>query len=173
MQRKTLRFHGMWQMIGRILHLMEGLLLAGILFVMICFLIGIKPYITLSGSMEPKIHTGSLCFVDTHARYEQMEEGDVVAFETTAGSLVTHRILSITPEGMETKGDANESSDGISVTEQNFCGKTLFSIPYAGYGVAALQKPWNKAIICILIAAVLFYQLTETAEQSGFKKQRK
>lgn len=172
MQRKTLHLHGLRRMIGLILHLMEGLFLMGILFVLICFLIGIKPYITLSGSMEPEIHTGSLCFVDTHVCYEQMEEGDVVAFETTAGSLVTHRILSITPEGLETKGDANETSDGISVTEQNFCGKTLFSIPYAGYGIAALQKPWNKVIICILIATVLLYQLAETAEQSGFKKHK-
>ncbi len=102
-------------------------------------LLGIKPYIVLSGSMEPTIPVGSLCFVDTGADYARLEEGEIIAYETGSGLLVTHRVISITAEGIETGGDANAVSDGIVVTEENYYGKTRFWIPVAGYVLQWMQ----------------------------------
>lgn len=131
-----------------------ALLVAGL----ILFALGIKPYITMSGSMEPEIHTGSVCFVDTKATYGEIQVGDVIAFKASTGGLVTHRVIAITNEGMETKGDSNEVTDGISTTPANFHGKTLFSIPYVGYALKALQKPLYIAIGCIVLLGIfLFY----------------
>lgn len=131
------------------------ILLVIAVFLILHFIFGITPYITMSGSMEPAIHTGSLCFVNTRAEYSDIEEGDIIAFTNTAGVKVTHRVIAVTEDGFETKGDANEVSDGLSTKEWNFCGKTLFSIPYLGYVVKFVQIPRN--LICsVLIAGGLF-----------------
>ena len=146
------------------------LILAVIIAVAICFAMGIKPYITMSGSMEPNIHTGSVCFVNTKADYDEIKEGDVIAFETSTGSLVTHRAIYVSSEGIETKGDNNDVSDGISTTAENFRGETLFSIPYAGYVFVYLQKPQGIAIICVLIGAIVLTSILDSIEEKKEKK---
>ena len=118
---------------------------------------GIHPFITMSGSMEPSIHTGSLCIVDTKATYDEIEVGDVIAFRISTGALVTHRVISITDEGLETQGDANDISDGISTTTENFYGETIFSIPYMGYAMAWLNELQNKLIVIVI--ALMFLVL--------------
>ena len=89
-----------------------------ILLFAILLLAGIRPYVVLSGSMEPVIRTGSLCFVYRRADYEDICTGDIIAFHVQGGNLVTHRVIAVTEEGLETKGDANELSDGITTTER-------------------------------------------------------
>ena len=126
--------------------------MAVVLAVLVMFLCGVKPFITMSGSMEPNIHTGSMCFVNTRAEYSSTKVGDVIAFEVPTGGLVTHRVISISEEGLETKGDANDVSDGISTSEGNFYGKTLFSVPYVGYAVKYLQQPVVIVVGLILLA---------------------
>ena len=120
---------------------------------LILFGCGIKPYIVLSGSMEPVIKTGSLCLIDTKAEFERVQEGDVIAFETSAGVLVTHRALRIQDGMIETKGDANDVSDGFSVNEENFCGNTLISVPYLGYIHYALRGKRGLVISLVAVAA--------------------
>lgn len=129
--------------------------LATALAIGILFLCGIKPYITMSGSMEPAINTGSVCFVNTNAEYANIKEGDIIAFETSLGGLVTHRVVSIAEEGLETKGDSNDVSDGISTTSENFRGQTVFSVPYLGYAFKALQRPTNLMIVLIVVVGIL------------------
>jgi signal peptidase len=107
--------------------------------VIILSLIGIKPYITVSGSMEPNIKTGSVCFVNHNVEYEAINVDDVIAFKA-GGTLVTHRVIDITEEGMTTKGDNNEDKDFSTTKKSNFVGKTLFSIPYVGYVVMFFRQ---------------------------------
>ena len=125
--------------------------LAIIVAVFVCFLFGIKPYVVMSGSMEPAIHTGSICFVNSRADYNKIETGDVIAFETALGDKVTHRAVAVTKDGIETKGDANDNSDGISATPANFCGRTILVIPNLGYLLIALQRPRNMVILGIIV----------------------
>lgn len=129
--------------------------LAAIVAVLILFLCGIRPYITMSGSMEPEIQTGSICFVNTRAKYEDIQEGNVIAYEIPNGGLVTHRVISISEAGMETKGDANAVSDGITTTPNNFHGKTVFSVPRVGYVLKYLQQPQGVAIILIAVVGIM------------------
>lgn len=130
-----------------------------VLVVAILFACGIKPYITMSGSMEPAIHTGSICFVNTKADYAEIEEGDVIAYRTAVGGLVTHRVIGVTEDGLETMGDNNEVSDGVSTTAENFHGKTLFSVPYVGYALRTLQNPRNFAILAVVVVLLVIYGL--------------
>ena len=135
---------------------------AAIVVMAVLFVCGIKPYITMSGSMEPEIQTGSVCFVNTKAEYSQMQVGNVIAYQTSAGGLVTHRIISVTSEGLETKGDNNDMSDGVSTTSENFRGETLFSVPFVGYVLKALQQPRNLAIVSILVIGIFLYNMIDS-----------
>ena len=61
-------------------------------------LVGIEPYIVLSGSMEPEIHTGSLIYVDKLTPEEacNLEVGDTVTFiADKSGTRVTHKIYEV------------------------------------------------------------------------------
>ncbi len=118
---------------------------------------GIRTFITMSGSMEPKIQTGSLCFVNTNASFESIQEGDIIAFEAPSGALVTHRVIGKEENGrvLVTKGDNNDIEDGPTTTAKNFRGETLFSIPYAGYALATLQKPQYKMMTMIVMIALV------------------
>lgn len=116
---------------------------------------GVRPYIVLSGSMEPAIRTGSLCFIDRDYEFEKIHEGDVIAFETAGGVLVTHRGVLILDGKVETKGDANDISDGFTTSAENYRGKVLFSVPYLGY-VNHFLCSWNGKNFC---TAVIFLNL--------------
>ena len=124
----------------------------------IMMMLGVRPFITMSGSMEPKIKTGSLCFVNTKASFYDMEVGDIIAFETASGAMVTHRVIREEDRGLVlvTKGDNNDVEDGPTTTVDNFRGETLFSIPYVGYILIAIQKPKYKIMAGIIVAALIF-----------------
>jgi signal peptidase len=62
---------------------------------LILYILGIVPYVVLSGSMEPSIETGSVCFINKHAKFEDIKEKDVIAFKMKDGTLVTHRAIEI------------------------------------------------------------------------------
>lgn len=81
--------------------------------------LGIRPAVVLSGSMEPVIQTGDLIFLhDIDAA--ELKEGDVVCY-LSSGKAVTHRIVGMTgdDEGERrfiTQGDANNAEDRLAVT---------------------------------------------------------
>ena len=90
------------------------------LWILVCMVLGItcyqcrdlRGYVILSGSMEPVIPTGSVAVVDSSKR--DVRPGNIATFERH-GDLVTHRILSKTEEGYQTKGDANTDPDSGTI----------------------------------------------------------
>ena len=134
--------------------LLTLIIIFGIIFVgLFCF--GIQPYVVESGSMEPCIETGSICFINRRAEYEEMKVGDIIAFKINTGASATHRIVSITDEGFITKGDVNSAVDTVITTEDNFIGKNIFTIPRVGFIVKALQTVRGKIVLGTVII-VLF-----------------
>lgn len=137
--------------------IVDGVIIA-IVAIVVAMLIGVicgvTPYIVMSGSMETAIHTGSVCFVNENVEYEEIEVGDIIAFEAGTGVMVTHRVIDITDEGFETKGDNNDVSDGISTTKSNYCGETVLAIPYVGYALAMLQTKRGMIIGATVIACL-------------------
>ena len=125
------------------------------LIVIIIFLIprfiGIRPYIVLSGSMEDTIKTGAVAYVNSNVKAEEIEVGDIIAFNTGTKQ-VTHRVVSINSDNsFTTKGDANNVVDINSVKFSNYLGKTIFSIPYLGYLLSAFQTKLGYAILIALV----------------------
>lgn len=134
--------------------LMTLVLIIGIAFIFLYF-IGIEPYVVESGSMQPTIQTGSLSFVNKNTKYNDIKENDIIAFKSSNGARVTHRVIKITKEGFETKGDSNNKSDGISTTESNFIGKNIFFIPKLGKVVKFMQTTKGRIILVSIIIAIL------------------
>ena len=104
--------------------LVTMILIFGTLFI-ILFAVGIEPYVVETGSMEPAIQRGSLSFINKHVEYSKINENDVIAFSISSGKKVTHRVIKKTDEGLETKGDSNNVSDGVSTTQDNYFGKNI------------------------------------------------
>ncbi len=130
------------------------IIIFGILFIGL-FLFGIQPYVVESGSMEPAIETGSVCFINKRALYDDMKVGDIIAFKIDEKSYATHRINSISENGFITKGDANKNEDVIVTTRDNFIGKNIFSVKKIGYFIKNTQTPSGKIIMITLIITLL------------------
>ncbi len=106
--------------------------------------------IVMSGSMEPAIKTGSICFVRTKADFQNIKEGDVITYRLLEGT-ITHRVIEKNRDGVITKGDANPVKDLGIVTKENYYGKVTGHIPYVGYVLFFLRKHLiSFAIICSL-----------------------
>jgi signal peptidase len=102
---------------------------------------GFQMFIVKSGSMEPKIHTGSVVIDNTANSYKLK---NVITFKVpNSKDTVTHRIVQISTKNSVTsyhvKGDANPTPDPDPVLKSNVVGKVLFSIPELGYLIAFIR----------------------------------
>lgn len=95
---------------------------------------GYSMFRVVTGSMEPTISTGSV-LICKDTKISQIEEGDIVCYRTKIaeiyGSIVTHRVVSIQEDEsgtiyLETKGDANVSSDPYYVESEDLVGKVTW-----------------------------------------------
>ena len=115
-------------------------------------LIGLQPYVVLSGSMEPTYHVGSLIYVKS-VDYKELKAGDPITYMISQDTVVTHRIIEVLVDQEDpdtiryfTQGDANAQPDGTSVHYKNIIGKPVFSIPYLGYVSHYIQNPPGKYV---------------------------
>lgn len=122
---------------------------------------GYKPFIVLSGSMEPNIKKGDLIFVKkTDA--SKLKVSDVVAFRNSDNTVTTHRITKVIKTSsnvcFETKGDNNNVPDEEAICKSSIEGKYVSRISKVGNAIIFVQEPLGFAvmmltlfIICILI----------------------
>lgn len=110
-------------------------------------LIGLKPFVVLSGSMRPTYEVGSLIYVKS-VDYKELKVGDPITYMISQDTVVTHRIIEVLVDEEDpntlryfTKGDANDVPDGVSVHYKNIIGKPVFSLPYLGYVSNYIQNP--------------------------------
>lgn len=95
---------------------------------------GYSTFRVVTGSMEPTISTGALLLCkDT--KIENIQEGDIICYRSKVaeiyGSTVTHRVVAVQTDEqgeiyLETRGDANVSSDPHYVKEDNLIGKVTW-----------------------------------------------
>ncbi|MDD2414348.1 MAG: signal peptidase I [Eubacteriaceae bacterium] len=119
-------------------------------------LFGMTPLAVLSGSMEPTYHVGSLVFVGK-ASPEDVKQGDPITFKISEDTMVTHRVIAIDTvnQCFYTKGDANNTPDGGSVSYDNLVGKPAFTIPLLGYLAVYAQTTSGMIILVTVILVVL------------------
>jgi signal peptidase I len=121
---------------------------------------GNKMYVVKSGSMEPKIHVGSVVFDKPQKEYGV---GDVITFKILGTKdTVTHRIVEVVPDAKNeifyrVKGDANQTADPSLVAKANVVGKQNFSVPLLGYLVGFIKTLPGLIVLIIIPAVIIIY----------------
>ncbi len=134
-----------------------------------------KVMMVLSGSMEPKIKTGSIVIVRPVDEYKV---GDIISYYDSSNRerVVTHRIFKIekTEERnfYQTKGDANDAPDLQIFSEDLIIGKVLFSIPYLGYVLNGIRQPVIFTLLIIVPSTIIIYEEIKKIKEELKKKKR-
>ena len=121
---------------------------------------GVEPMIVKSGSMEPVISTGSLTYINRRFPVEQIQIGDIIAYQAGNGVEILHRVVAIDRQNssIRTKGDANDSEDLGVVAFEDYTGKELLSIPYVGYYISGQHTPaaWKGGTLHVVMLWALY-----------------
>ncbi len=128
---------------------------AGVIAALILFagVFGFSLCAVQTGSMEPAIPAYSMCLVRTNAAYDGLEAGDIVVYTRgTDNSRIIHRVTALTPDGAVTKGDANQSDDGVSVTAGNLYARYIGHIPYVAHFYNLIHSQYGVFLIAGLVA---------------------
>lgn len=120
--------------------------------------LGYKPFIVLSGSMETEIHKGDLIFVKK-IDPATLKVDDVIAYRDQAETVTTHRIIDIVENNdttyFITKGDNNATQDLNLVAYEDVEGIYVGRFPGIGSMMNSLSKP-TTIIVLVLIITVIF-----------------
>lgn len=139
-------------------HLLTLLALLGLAvtaLTVVATLVGLRPLVVRSGSMEPAVRTGGMVLVQEVSARE-IAVGDVVAVDRPDGVRVTHRVVSTTPAGeaatLVLKGDANDQvdPDPVAVTR---AGRVVFTAPVLGRLSAELASARGGFVLGCLVTA--------------------
>lgn len=141
-------------------------------------ILGFKPFIVLSGSMESKINVGDLVFVK-EVNPSKLQVGDIIAFRDSEDIVTTHRIVDIDTKDNElcfvTKGDANNANDDGIVYPSMVEGKYQTKIAKLGNAILFIQQPVGFVIMlmAILIICLLVYscQSKKVTKEEKFKSE--
>lgn len=131
-------------------------------------LFGYKPLVVLSGSMEPTYKVGAIIYYES---FDEIKKDDVIVFNNSDDSFVTHRVVELKDGKYVTKGDANESVDAELVEVHNIKGKAIkFNIPYLGYYVQYVNTNlWLIiAVIVVLVSEFLISNLNNDTKKDEF-----
>lgn len=91
-------------------------------------ILGYKPVVIQTGSMEPTILTNAVVLVQ---KTKDVEENDMILFETEGGYVV-HRYYRTNEDGsIVTKGDANKYEDMDPINFDQVFGKVVFTANWA------------------------------------------
>ncbi|MBR4626642.1 MAG: signal peptidase I [Ruminococcus sp.] len=164
--RKRLSFAG-----NAAIAIVTAVLVGFVAYVMVCTAKG-KPVSVfgrsllkvVTGSMEPSLHTGDYIYIKK-VPADELSAGDVITFRSeeddVRGKLVTHRIISIEPDGtFITKGDANHTPDHKHIRADQivgkFTGKARF---YRWIGSFADHRKLILMAVMILMSAAAIYEV--------------
>ena len=127
----------------------------------------------VSESMVPTINVNDLIVIKKCTQ-EEIKNGDIITYKREDGSIITHRIISITQENSEniytTKGDNNAIQDDELIKHSQVYGKYLFKIKGAGGFVENLQK--NNGLISVGIAILIFVLLKNSNDKKRENRKR-
>ena len=121
--------------------------------------LGYKPFIVLSGSMEPSIMTGDMVFVK-ETDPDSLKVGDVIAYKS-GSAVVTHRIVEVKSENGETRyvtqGDANNAADQSLVKPADVEG--IYQRRVAGAGNLAMFMHTTTGMILFVVCPLVLFVL--------------
>ena len=173
-------FKKVWNVVSTVLVVLVVLLAVALVGVR---LVGLTPYVVLSGSMEPTYHTGSLIYVKKVDPFT-IEPGTPITFMMDEDTIATHRVVGVVPDEEDstvirfrTKGDANDAEDGTLVHYKNVIGTPVFSIPYLGYVSDYITNPPGMyigfTVLGVIILMLFAPDLLRAADKADKKAEEK
>ena len=137
--------------------------------------LGYKPFIVLSGSMEPEIMPGDL-IITKNIDPKDIAVGDVISFRKDKTTVVSHRVTEVlTEDGLAflTKGDANIGADAGSVLPEDIEGTYLLRIGGLGNLALFLQTPVGLLVFVIIpFGLFILYDVVSRNLRSKKEKSR-
>ncbi len=130
-------------------------------------------YVVASGSMTPELQVYDVLVIQGHDPFEDIEIGDIIVFDRPSdhNRVIVHRVVSITdddPITLRTKGDSNPASipgTDYPITQEEYLGKVVYTIPQAGYVTQLLKPPINYIIIAVVIGIMIVKQMTKMKKE--------
>jgi len=130
-------------------------------------------YVVASGSMIPELEVYDVLIVQGHEPFEDLEIGDIIVFNRPSdhNRVIVHRVVSITdddPKTLRTQGDANPASipgTDFPITEEEYIGKVVYTLPQVGYVTQLLKPPINYVIIVVVIGVMVLKQITKKKKE--------
>jgi signal peptidase len=137
--------------------------------------LGYKPFIVLSGSMEPEIMAGDL-IVTREVAPENVKVGDVISFRVENDIMVSHRVTEIKTEGglsFVTKGDANVGMDATSVLPEKIEGLYIWRGAGLGRFALFLQTPIGMLVFVVTpLCLFIIYDILSRGRRTKNKSAR-
>jgi len=130
-------------------------------------------YVVASGSMTPELQVYDVLIVQGHEPFEDIEIGDIIVFNRPSdhNRVIVHRVISITdddPITLRTKGDSNPASipgTDFPITQEEYIGKVVYTLPQVGYVTQLLKPPINYVIIVVVIGIMIVKQITKKKKE--------
>lgn len=112
-------------------------------------LLGYRPLIVRSGSMEPALHVGDVVLVeDVEVRQLAVGEISTLADPAEVSDSLTHRVTAIDAAGdavaVTTRGDANTTSETFRLPPTAIVGRVVVRVPAVGTVVAWAGSRWVR-----------------------------
>ena len=124
--------------------------------------LGYRPMVDRSGSMVPTIRVGDVVITEwVHA--DRIRPGQIVTFPQDIGrtELITHRVQHVRVVGhtvkVETKGDANISSEHWSASTNTLVGRVVWRVPWVGTLISLLGSALMRRLLLVLGVAVVMF----------------
>lgn len=134
--------------------------------------LGYKPFIVLSGSMEPTILAGDL-IITKMIDPETVATGDIIAFRADKNTVVTHRVTGVQTEGGKTfltKGDGNTGADAKTVSVEDIEG--IYLSRFAGVGKFALFLQTPIGMLLFVITPLCLFIVYDIVSRNRRNKKR-
>lgn len=165
--------------------LIAPILLINIIFIIQSFvnpdevphLLGLTPMVVVTDSMTPTISGGDMV-IDRKVPAEDVQVGDIISFfDPTRNDqkiVITHRVTEIETRNGElyfwTKGDANNTADGVPVPAGKLVGVYQNTIPYLGSVVLFMRTTPGVILTVVLpILALIAYELLKAKKREKEK----
>ncbi len=137
-----------------------GALAVAIAGVVLPYALGGRSYTVMSGSMEPRVHTGDVVAEERIAP-RRMHSGDIVTFQDpdVPGRMITHRVRSTREHdglvSVVTKGDANNAVERWTIPVTGQLGRVRYRVAHVGYALAYVRTAPGRLLAVVLPALLL------------------
>jgi signal peptidase len=103
----------------------------------------IRPYVIVTGSMEPMIYAGDMVLIKTLSP-DEITVGDVIQYKSN-DIFIFHRVIEVVEDKRkgslyQTKGDNNSIADLELVKPEDVHGKVVYTIPKVGWPTMLLKS---------------------------------